>query len=346
MAAVKTTHLLIFTRQFASMIRSRLQLVDVLGNLALETPQRRLRNAIEDVTVNVQRGMDLGDALNGFPRIFDSIFVNVVKAGMESGQLDDSLDQMAQYLERMDEVSRKVRSAMTYPIFMVLAFFGVFNGMVFVILPRFQKMFSTFGAELPLPTQIMLTIGDFYGANWYFLLGGIVGSIAAFIIWISNSAGRHTWDQLKLSLPVIGNIWRMGALSRFLRTLAVQVRNNVPLLNALRLSASASGNVYIEEIIYQIADEIETGAGIAETFRRYDVFTGIVLQMIAAGEEAGILDELLLSAVLYFDSLLNDLIETATGLINPVLTVVIGAGIASMMLAAFLPVLNPPTPGN
>ncbi|MDP6346696.1 MAG: type II secretion system F family protein, partial [Alphaproteobacteria bacterium] len=220
-----------------------------------------------------------------------------------------------------------------------------FNGMVFFILPRFEKMFSTFDAELPWPTQTMLSIGDFYSANWHFILGGVVAVIVTFIIWISNAAGRRTWDELKLSLPVIGRIWRMGALSRFLRTLAVQVRNSVPLLDALRLSASASGNVYVEEVIYQIADEIETGAGIAETFRRYDVFSGIVLQMIAAGEEAGILDELLLSAAGYFDSLLNDQIETATGLINPVLTVVIGAGIASMMLAAFLPVLNPPTPG-
>ncbi|MDP6814043.1 MAG: type II secretion system F family protein [Alphaproteobacteria bacterium] len=345
MAAVKTTHLLIFTRQFASMIRSRLQLVDVLENLAMETPQRRLRTAVEDVSDDVQRGVDLGDALGGFPRIFDEIYVNVVKAGMESGQLDDSLEQMAQYLERMDEVSRKVRGAMSYPIFMLLAFFGVFNGMVFFILPRFEKMFSTFDAELPWPTQTMLSIGDFYSANWHFILGGVVAVIVTFIIWISNAAGRRTWDELKLSLPVIGRIWRMGALSRFLRTLAVQVRNSVPLLDALRLSASASGNVYVEEVIYQIADEIETGAGIAETFRRYDVFSGIVLQMIAAGEEAGILDELLLSAAGYFDSLLNDQIETATGLINPVLTVVIGAGIASMMLAAFLPVLNPPTPG-
>jgi type IV pilus assembly protein PilC len=135
----------------------------------------------------------------------------------------------------------------------------------------------------------------------------------------------------------------MGALSRFLRTMAVQVHNTVPLLDSLRLSASASGNAYIEAIILDIADEIERGSGIAATFREYDVFSGIVLQMITAGEEAGILDEMLLSAATYFDSMLADQIETATSLINPILTVVIGAGISAMMLAAFLPVLNPPT---
>ena len=343
MAAIKTTHLLIFTRQFASMISSRLQLVEVLKNLARETPQRPLRRAIEEISDDVQRGIDFGDALAYFPRIFDEIYVNVVRAGMESGQLDDSLNQMAVYLERLDEIRRKVRGALSYPIFMFLAFFGVFNGMVTFILPRFEKMFKTFDSELPLPTTMMLNIGEFYTSNWHFIFLAIFSAIAAFVLWISNEAGRRIWDQLKLSIPVVGRIWRMGALSRFLRTMAVQVHNTVPLLDSLRLSASASGNAYIEGIILDIADEIERGSGIAATFREYDVFSGIVLQMITAGEEAGILDEMLLSAATYFDSMLADQIETATSLINPILTVVIGAGISAMMLAAFLPVLNPPT---
>ena len=150
MAAVKTSHLLIFTRQFSSMIASRLQLVDILNNLAQATPQRRLRIAIETISNDVQRGVDFGDALSYFPRIFDEIYVNVVRAGMEAGQLDDSLNQMANYLQRIDEINRKVRGAMSYPIFMFLAFFGVFNGMVLVILTRFEKMFSTFDSEFPL----------------------------------------------------------------------------------------------------------------------------------------------------------------------------------------------------
>ena len=342
MAAVKTSHLLIFTRQFSSMIASRLQLVDILNNLAQETPQRRLRIAIETISNDVQRGVDFGDALSYFPRIFDEIYVNVVRAGMEAGQLDDSLNQMANYLQRIDEINRKVRGAMSYPIFMFLAFFGVFNGMVLVILPRFEKMFSTFDSELPIPTQIMLSIGDAYTANWHIIFLLIFTTIAGFVIWINNAAGRRIWDEVKLSIPVVGTIWRMGALSRFLRTLSVQMRTTVPLLDALRLSASASGNTYIEEVINNIADEVENGAGIAATFREYDIFSGIVLQMIAAGEEAGILDELLLSAATYFDSMLEDRIDTATNLINPILTVSIGAGIAGMMIAAFAPVLNPP----
>ena len=340
MAAVKLSHLLIFTKQFSAMVGSKLQLVYVLENLASETPQRRLRSTIEDVTEDVQHGVDLSDALAKFPRIFSSIYINVVRAGMASGQLGDALTQIAQYLERLDEMNRKVRTALSYPMFLLLAFFVVFNGMVFVILPQFAKMFASFGKELPAPTQFMLDIGAFYSSNWYFLLGGGAVTVASFVLWLSSPAGRRHWDELKLSIPILGRLWRMSTLSRFLRTLSVQVRNYVPLLEALRLSASASGNLYIEEIIYTIADDVERGVGIAQSFREHEVFSGIVLQMIASGEEAGALDELLMSAATYFDSLLREHLNTITNLINPILTVFVGTGIAGMMIAAFLPVFE------
>lgn len=340
MAAVKLSHLLIFTRQFSAMIGSQLQLVYVLQNLARETPQRRLRLTIEDVTDDVQRGVDLSDALAKFPRVFSSIYVNVVRAGMASGQLGDALDQVAQYLERVDELNRKVRTALSYPMFLLLAFFVVFNGMVFGILPQFEKMFESFGKELPPPTRFMLDIGEFYATNWYFILGGAAVTLTSFTFWILSPAGRRIWDQLKLNIPILGRLWRMGTLSRFLRTLAVQMRNYVPLLEALRLSASASGNLYIEEVIYTIADDVERGMGVAKSFREHEVFSGIVLQMIASGEETGSLDELLMSAATYFDSLLRELLNTVTNLINPILTVIVGSGIAGMMIAAFLPVFE------
>lgn len=340
MAAVKLSHLLIFTKQFSAMIGSQLQLVYVLENLARETPQRRLRSTIEDVTDDVERGVDLSDALAKFPRVFSSIYINVVRAGMASGQLGDALQQVAQYLERVDEMNRKVRTALSYPMFLLLAFFVVFNGMVFVILPQFQKMFDSFDKELPAPTKFMLDIGEYYANNWYFLLGGAAVTVISFIFWISNPAGRRIWDELKLNITILGRLWRMSTMSRFLRTLAVQVRNYVPLLESLRLSASASGNLYIEEIIYTIADDVERGVGIAQSFREHEIFSGIVLQMISSGEEAGELDELLMSAATYYDSLLREQLNTVTNLINPILTVVVGTGIAGMMIAAFLPVFE------
>lgn len=333
-------NVLIFTQQFASMIRSNLPLVDVLDNLAAETPQRRLRASIDQVGLDVRRGMDLGDALALHPANFDDVYVSVVKSGIESGRLAEALTQIAEYQSVMHELARKVRSALTYPIFVILAFFGVFKAQVFFILPRFELMFKNFGKALPWPTQFLLDLGAGWKDNWFIILATIGLVCLAFIVWISTREGRSIWDRIKIRIPIIGPVWRMGALARFLRTLAVQVQNDVPLLDALRLAADAASNLYVREILNDIADEVENGRGIAESFREHQIFHGIVLQMIAAGEEAGTLDELLMSSANYFDNLTQDRLEKITGLINPVLTVVVGMAIAGIMVASFLPVFQ------
>ncbi len=338
--AVKPSDLLIFTNQFASMMRSHLPLVDVLENLAQETPQKDLKEIIHDIADDVRNGVDFGDSLASFPKLFDEVYVNVVRAGMMSGKLADALTQIADYLSKSDTTSRKVRGALSYPIFMLVAFFGVFNVMIFFILPRFEAMFSSFGKDLPVPTQILIDIGKYWRENWYLLVGGFLVAVIAWLVWVATPDGRYIWDRIKLNIPIVGRLWRLGALSRFLRTFAVQLHNEVRLLDALDLAASSSGNRYIEESLNLIAEDISIGVGIAESFEKYDVFSGIVLQMIAAGEEAGTLDELLLSAADYFERLLDNQIQVVTGLINPILTVVMGFAIAGMMVAAFLPVFD------
>ncbi|MGB0684159.1 MAG: type II secretion system F family protein [Magnetovibrionaceae bacterium] len=340
MAGVRSTHLLIFTQQFAAMIGSSLQLVDVLDNLAKETPQKQLRQVLETITTSVRRGVDLADALASHRRVFNDIYINVVRAGMASGKLGDALDQIARYLKAENDVRRRVKSALTYPIFMIGGFFMVFNGMIFFILPRFSKMFLDFGKDLPFATQLLIDIGDFWKAYWYLIIGGVALLGFLFGVWIATADGREIWDRYKLKLPVIGGIWRMAALSRFLRTLSVQVHNEVMLLEAILLSADASNNVYIRQSLYGIADRIERGESLSEAFRRESVFHGIVLQMITAGEEAGRLHELLLSSADYFENLLHDRLDTVTNLINPILTLVIGLAVAGMMIASFMPVFQ------
>jgi len=338
--AVSTLHTLIFTQQFASMIRSNLPLVDVLDNLAEETPQRRLRETIAAVSDDVKHGHDLSAALAAHPGVFDEVYVNVVRSGLESGRLGGALAQIAHYQKVIHETGRKLKAAITYPLFVVLAFFGIFNAMVFFILPKFAMMYKNFGKNLPAPTQLLLDLGRFWADNWYLVIGVQAVLIASFLVWKSTPDGRAVWDEIKLRIPVLGPLWRMSALARFLRTLAVQVENDVSVLHALRLAADANGNVYIREILYDIADEFERGRSLAASFRRYQVFHGIVLQMIASGEEAGILDELLMSSADYFDSLVQDLLDRITSLVNPILTVVIGLAVAGMMVACFLPVFQ------
>lgn len=340
MAAVPLSSLLIFTNQFAAMIESQLPLVAVLDNLSMETPHRRLQGALSNVVEDVQHGQELGDALAQHPDVFDQIYVNVVRAGMGSGRLDESLNQLSVYLDKADVVSKKLRGAMFYPLMVLFIALAAFNAVVFFILPKFEKMFASMNKDLPQITQFMIDVGEVWRANWYLFAGLLVFVVVLVGVWLATPEGRYLWDEKKLQLPVVGRLWRMGALTKFLRTLAVQMRNEVPLLTALELAAPSSGNRYIEDLVLGIADDIERGVGIAQAFRNYEVFGGVVLQMISSGEESGDLDRLLMSAAEYFDRLLDDQIQRTTALINPVLTVTVGIFMAGMVIGVFLPVFN------
>ncbi|MEO5326651.1 MAG: type II secretion system F family protein [Magnetococcus sp. THC-1_WYH] len=339
--AVKKSEILIFTSQFASMLRSQMPLVSILDNLAHDTPGKELSAAIYDVAENVRHGVDFSDSLEDYsPQLFDEIFVNVTRAGMNSGRLPEALTQISEYLTKADAIGNKVRSAVAYPMFMLAAFFTVFNLMVFFILPRFDNLFKSFKKELPIPTQILLAIGNFWRDNWFVILTVMGIAMAAWIWWITNQYGRLIWDEFKLKIPLLGRLWRLTAMARFLRTFAVQLHNEVRLLEALELAASVTGNRYIEEVLYQITNDVATGISITQSFEEYEIFHGIVLQMVATGEETGALDELLISAADYFERILDNQVQIITGLINPILTVVIGIAIAGMMVASFLPVFD------
>lgn len=338
--AVSLPSLLIFTNQFSAMMESKLPLLDVLENLGRETPERRFKEVLEDVCYDVSHGIDLGDALAEHPDVFDDIYINVVRAGIGSGKLDGALAQLSNYLANADEVRRKLRAATAYPAFMLVAFFGAFNGVVFFILPRFKTIFDRFDKDLPAATQVLVEIGDIWAAHWYWIIGAFFAFVIGLLVWINTDDGRYLWDQYKLRLPVLGRMWRMAALARLLRTFAVQVGNDVEVLEALRLAAPSCGNVYIAETIEEIVVDISNGLGIAQSFREHEVFSGIVLQLIASGEESGGLDRLLLSAADYFDRLLDNQLQTLTALVNPTLIVTMGLGIAAMMIAIFLPVFD------
>ncbi|MEO5369642.1 MAG: type II secretion system F family protein [Magnetococcus sp. DMHC-1] len=340
MSAIKSSDLVIFSNQFASMLRSHLPLLQVLQNLARETPNTLLREAVEDIGSDLEQGVDFGEALEAHPRVFDEVYVNVVKSGMMSGRLAQSITQISVYLAKAEAVGSTVRKSLSYPIFLLVAFFGVFNAMVFMILPRFRDMFASMNQKLPKPTQFLLDMGDVWASNWYFILGGLAGIFITFGVWTATTDGRAIWDEFKLRLIWIGPLWRMAALSRFLRTFAVQIENEVEILHALRLAASSTSNRFIEESILDIADDVERGLSLTAAFETHDIFSGIVLQMISSGEEAGTLDELLLSAADYYERLLDSRISMVTGLINPILTVLIGISIAGMLIAAFLPVFE------
>jgi type II secretory pathway component PulF len=332
--------LLVFTRQFTAMVRSNLQLVHALDSLARETPHRKLRQALNDVLAKVRAGRDFDRALADHPKIFNATYVAVVRAGMQSGQLGEALEQVSEYLSSLDRVMKKIRGAMMYPLLLLVSFIGTFHMMVFAILPRFEALFGQYGHPLPQPTQVVLAIGHVYASLWPELLAGTVAAVFGFTTWIATPNGRLSYDRLKLSIPIVGPLWRLAALARFAHTLGIQVQNSVTLLESIRVAAPACNNKYVEVSLRAIATDIERGEGIAQAFVKQELFRGVVQQMISAGEKTGELTEPLKSAATYFESLWIQRLDAVIGLINPALTAIMGLLISGMLIAAFLPVFE------
>ncbi len=332
--------LLIFTKQFAAMVRSNLPLVQALESLARDSPRRSFRTVLTNVVEQVRYGRDFHRVLADYPKIFNGTYIGVVRAGMQSGQLGIALQQIADYLDAHDKIIKKVRAALIYPALLFCSFCVTFHMMVFGILPRFQSLFKSYNKALPAPTQFVLDIGHVYEEYWPFLLGGAVIIGISFVAWVRTIEGRVTFDRLKLKIPLFGNLMRLSAIARFAQTLAIQVQNSVGLIESIRVAAPANNNKYIERSLLKIADHIEHGEGIAQAFERETLFHGVVQQMISAGEQSGDLGTPLVSVANYFESLWAQRLESVISTVNPLLTATMGMLISGMLIAAFLPVFE------
>src|ERR1700733_13638743 len=221
----RNADLLIFTKQFSAMVRSNLPLVQALESLAGDSPKRSFRLVLQDVLAQVKCGRDFDRALSDYPGTFNGTYIGVVRAGMQSGQLGEALQQITEYLDSHDKVLKKVRAALIYPGLLFVSFMITFHVMVFGILPRFQSLFSQYNKALPAPTQFVLDVGDVYARDWPFVAGGAGLFAVIFTAWLRQSGGRLTFDRLKLRLPLFGDLMRLSVMARFAKTLAIQVEN-------------------------------------------------------------------------------------------------------------------------
>jgi type IV pilus assembly protein PilC len=332
--------LLIFTKQFAAMVRSQLPLVQALESLSRDSPRRSFRTMLTNILEQVRCGRDFHRALADYPKTFNGTYIGVVQAGMHSGQLGTALQQIAEYLDSHDKIIKKVRAALIYPGMLFASFMVTFHIMVFGILPRFQTLFHSYGKALPAPTQLVLDIGQVYEEYWPFMLGLAIIAAMCFFAWVRTVEGRVSFDRLKLRIPLFGNLMRLSAIARFAQTLAIQVQNSVGLIEAIRVAAPANNNKYIERSLLKIADHIEQGEGITHAFQRESLFQGVVQQMISAGEQSGDLGTPLVSVANYFESLWAQRLESVISTVNPLLTASMGMLISGMLVAAFLPVFQ------
>ncbi|MFN8177228.1 MAG: type II secretion system F family protein [bacterium] len=337
---VGTKDLAIFTRQFATMINAGLPLVQCLDILSRQLDKQLFRDITKRVMNDIEAGGTLSESLRKHPKPFDELYVNMVNAGEAGGILDTILLRLADYIEKIETLKRKVKSALMYPAVVLFVAVSATLFMLMFIIPTFAKMFSDFGAELPLPTRIVLGASNFIRAWWWMIIGSFIGGIFALKRYYSTDAGQHQIDALMLRIPVLGDVLKKGSVARFTRTLGTLVSSGVPILDGLEITAKTAGNVIVQDAVMAARASIREGDTIANPLRNSSVFPPMVVQMITVGEETGALDEMLTKIADFYDEEVDSAVDALTSIIEPVMIVIMGALVGGMVVAMYLPIFR------
>jgi type IV pilus assembly protein PilC len=337
---VKTRDVVIFTRQFATMINAGLPLVQALDILAQQTENKVLAGVTRQVVYDVESGQTLADALRKHPKAFSDLYVNMVAAGEAGGILDTILQRLAEFLEKNDAIIRKVKGAMVYPgVIISVAVIAIAVLLIFVI-PTFQTMFASVNLELPLPTRIVIGMSKVLTSYWWAILGVIGLSIFGINRYYKTPSGRLQIDSVLLKFPVLGDVLRKSAVSRFTRTLGTLVSSGVSILDGLEITARTAGNMVIHNAVMESRQSIAGGDTIAAPLQRSKVFPPMVISMIAVGEQTGGLDEMLSKIADFYDEEVDAAVSTLLSLMEPVMIVVLGVIVGGMVVAMYLPIFD------
>lgn len=337
---VTNKDLVIFTRQFSTMIDAGLPLVQGLNILAEQADNPKFRSILKQITKDVEGGSTLAEAMKKHPKVFNELFVNLIAAGEVGGILDTILQRLATFIEKAAELKSKIKGALTYPIVVVCIAFIVIAVILIFVIPVFQDMFASFGSALPAPTQIVVNMSDFMKGNIHWVILGIVLIAFLFKQYRNTKGGRKTTDNIALKLPIFGDLLKKTAVARFTRTLGTMLASGVPILDSLEIVAKTAGNVVIEEIIYEVRGSIAEGQTIAEPLSENDVFPGMVIQMISVGEATGALDTMLEKIADFYDKEVDAAVDALTSMLEPLLMLFLGGAIGGLVVAMYLPIFS------
>ncbi|MFQ5889150.1 MAG: type II secretion system F family protein [Gemmatimonadota bacterium] len=337
---VKTRDIVILTRQFATMINAGLPLVQALDILAKQSDNKTIKSTVEAVLHDVESGNTLADALREHPKVFSTLYVNMVAAGETGGILDTILLRLATFLEKNEALLRKVKGALIYPaVITVVSMLAIVILLLFVI-PTFQGMFESFNQVLPLPTRIVIAASNFLQGYWAALGAGLFAAGFLFRRWVATPSGRLRFDRFLLRVPVIGTLARKSAVARFTRTLGTLLGSGVTILDGLEITARTAGNRVIHDAVMASRSSIAGGESIAEPLRHSGVFPPMVTQMIAVGEETGDLDGMLSKIADFFDDEVDVAVEALLKAMEPAMIVVLGSIVGGMIVAMYLPIFG------
>ena len=338
--SVTTKDLAIFTRQFATMISAGLPLVQCLDILAKQSSKPGFGRVIGEVTREVESGSTLADALGDHPKVFDTLFVQLVAAGEIGGILDTILNRLAQYIEKNEKLKSKVKSAMVYPSVVLVVAVGVTVVLLLFVTPTFEKMFKDFGGAMPAPTQIVIDLSKWLQHYIGYLVAFIIAAVIGFRAWVTWPKGRVQWDSFVIRTPIFGPLVRKVAVARFTRTLGTMISSGVPILDALEVVAKTAGNAVVEKAIRYTKEKIAEGKTIVQPLSETKVFPPMVVQMIGVGEATGAMDQMLTKIADFYDDEVDAAVAALTSLIEPVMMVFLGGVVGGFLIAMYLPIFS------
>ena len=338
---IKPTDLTIMTRQLSTMVSSGMTILRALYVLEAQTENELLTETITNVRKDVEAGLALSDALERHPKVFSPLFVAMTRAGETGGMLESSLLRVADQLEKEDSLRRQVKSAMTYPTVVISFAFVILIALVTFLVPVFVGVFKQFGGDLPFITKITVTLSDMITGYWWACMLVVAGVVWSFKKWKSSEKGRGQWDAFRLRIPAkIGDIVQKVALARWSRTLSALVSAGVPLMQALDITAQTAGNRVVEDVMASVIDSVKQGGTIAEPLKAAPVFPGMVVAMVAVGEETGALDQMLTKIADFYEDQVDAAVKSLTSILEPLMLVVVGGMVGFIVISMYLPLFK------
>jgi len=331
----------LFTRQLATMMRAGVPLLQAFDIVSKGASNPAVGKLLQDIKTDVETGSSLNQAFRKYPLYFDQLYCNLVEAGEQAGILDALLDRLATYKEKTQAIIGKIKSALFYPVAVLVVAFVVTAAIMIFVVPAFKSVFASFGADLPGPTLVVMAISEYFVSYWYIIFGGVGGGVYFFLYtWKRSIPMQIFMDRLALRLPIFGEVIRKATIARWTRTLSTMFAAGVPLVEALDSVGGASGNYIYKEATKQIKAEISTGSSLTVAMQNVNVFPSMVIQMIAIGEESGQLDTMSGKVADFFEAEVDDAVDALSSLMEPLIMVVLGGLIGGIIVAMYLPIFK------
>ena len=338
--SVSISDVAIFSRQFSTMINAGLPVLQCLSIIADQQVNPTFKSVVNQIKDDIGSGGNLSDSMAKHPKVFDELYVNMIRSGELGGVLDTILERLSVYMEKAEALKRKIKSAMMYPVIVISVAIIVIAFLMVKVIPTFEEVFSSFGAKLPPLTAGLVSTSRFMQHYWWMMAAGIFGIISAVKAFGRTPKGELILDSILLKLPVFGDLARKSAVARFTRTLGTLLKSGVPILEALETVAKTSGNKVVEVVINGARASIREGQGMTEPLKKGDIFPAMVIQMVSVGEETGKIDEMLMRAADFYEEEVDTAVEGLSAAMEPLIIVFLGVSIGTIVVAMFMPMFD------